>query len=257
MKNRMYLSGILLILIVAGILFGIYLQVKAQPDVVSHLKERLRQQNVPVVEITILQKLPIRLQVAVQSRSDGEKAMPEDPINLGLVRREVSLASQQGYLIERFTVVLLNNQGEPMGTADHQVNIQNMALDLSAATIDNDATKKLMTEKLNLYGMSLTNMEVTSMDGLQFVTLQLSTASLEEANQVIVGFMGSLQPLLAEINAQGAQIAVLRLELKDGKGNIILTFMIDLQTKAENGWMADGLAFPQGPPSAEPAYPNP
>jgi hypothetical protein len=248
MKHRtLLLTGILLALIMAGIASGVYVQGQAQQAIVSYLEERLRQQNVPVVEITVLQQSPMRLQITIQSRSDGKKAMPEDPINLGLVRREVILASQQGYSVERIMIVLLNNQGEPMGKTDESVNIPHTLSHLSVATIDNATARNLINEKINLYGMSLTSMDITSSDGLQFVTLQLSTPSLEEANRVIVRFMDSLQPMLAEINTQGAQIATFRLELKDAQGNFILTYIIDLETNSENGWMADGLAFPVPP----------
>ncbi|MGC1374777.1 MAG: hypothetical protein WA821_01050 [Anaerolineales bacterium] len=253
MKNRtLLLSGILLVLIVAGIAFGIYVKVTAQPDIVSYLQERLRQQNVPVVEITILQQSPLRLQITIQSRSDGKKAMPEDPINLSLVSREVSLASQRGYVVERIVIVLLNNRGEPMGKTDESVNSQNMSL-LSATTIDNTTVKNLINDRINLYGMSVTNMDISSSDGLQFVTLQLSTPSLETANQALPDFIPTLNPLLEDINTQGAQIATLRLELKDEQGNFLLNYITDLQLHSKNAWMADGLTtdwLPGVPPPA-------
>lgn len=250
MKVRIFGSGILLILTI-GIAFVVYAKATAQPDVISYLKERLSQQYVPVVEITILQQSPMQIQITTQSKSNGKKGTSEDPINYHLITREVSLASQQGYVIEKLTVVFLNTLGEQIDKSNQIINTQNiLSAQLAKSTIDNDATKNLINEKINLYGMSITNMDISSQDGLQFLTLQLATPSLEQANQALPYFMPSLRPLLADVNTQGAQITVLKLELKDQQGNLLLNYMLDLQLKSENWWMADNLTsgwFPHPP----------
>ena len=97
MKYKKIISRLLLVLILVATIFGIYRQVRAQEEIVTYLGEKLEQQKVPVVEIVALQKLPINLQVVIQSTSDGEKAAPNDPINLNLVSREIILANRQEY----------------------------------------------------------------------------------------------------------------------------------------------------------------
>ena len=122
MKHKLLL-GILLVLTVAGITFGLYTQVVAQQEVVEYLKERLERQNIPVVDITIRRLLPLRLEITVQSMSEGEKALPDDPTNLHIVRQEVTLARQQGYIIDSFTLILLNSQGKTIFWSETPVDI--------------------------------------------------------------------------------------------------------------------------------------
>jgi len=109
----------------------------------------------------------------------------------------------------------------------------------------------MIEEKLNLYGMSVVNADVTSSNGIQTLILRLSTSSLEEANQVLPNFMPSLRPLIADTNAQGAQIAICIVELTDEKGQLLLKYLLDLQLDSETWWMVDGLTqgwFPHPPP---------
>src|SRR6185436_5916210 len=126
MKNKKLISRILLFSILATIVFGVYSQAKAQGEIALYLKERLTQENVPVVAVTIIQKFPINLQITIQSTSDGEKASPEDPINLNLVRREVILANREGYFVERFVIVLLDNKGAQMARVEHSTEIADL-----------------------------------------------------------------------------------------------------------------------------------
>lgn len=251
MKRKKLLLGILLVSIVIGIAFGLYTQGIAQQEVVKYLEERLERQNIPVVGITIRRQLPLRIEITVQSMSEGEKAMPDDPINLHIVRREVMLARQQGYIIDSFTLILLNKHGEKIFWAETPVDVENVSLELSPSELADDTTRDIIVEKLNPYGMSVVDTEITTFEGVQTLTLRLSTPSLEEANQALPYFMPSLRPLIADINAQRAQIVICKVELVDEKGQILLKYLLDLQLDSETWWMIDGLTqdwFPHPPP---------
>ena len=252
MKHKKLLWVILLVLVVVGITFGLYTEVIAQQEVVEYLKGRLERQNIPVVEITIHRLLPLRLEIIIQSMSEDEKALPDDPINLNIVRREVILARRQGYSIDRFTLILYNSQGKTIFWADETpVSIEEATLELPPSKLDDATIKNMINERLNLYGMSIVNTEVTSYDGIQTLILQLSTPSLEDANQALPYFMPSLRPLIAEINTQGGQIVICKVELRDDKGQLLLKYLLDLQLDSETWWMVDGLTqdwFPHPPP---------
>lgn len=249
MKHKKLFLGIV-ILIVTAVTLGLYTQVIAQQEVVEYLKERLEKQNISVVELTISRRLPLCLEVIIQSTSEDEKAMPDDPINLHTVRREVILARQQGYVIDSFTLILLNRQGKTLFWAETPVDIENVRLGISQSEMKDGETKNLIDERLDLHGMSVTDLEVSSSGGIQTLILQLSTSSLEEANQTLPHFMPSLRPLIEEVNVQGAQVVVCRIELVDEKGQVLLKYLLDLQTDSETWWMADGLTqewFPHPP----------
>lgn len=241
MKYKKLVLRSLLFLISAGAIFGVYTKVKAQGEIEVYLEERFKQQNVPVVEITVLQKLPINLQVAIQSISDGEKAAPEDPINLNLVNHEVILASQQGYLIERFAVILLNNKGEQMARVEHSTEITDFFIATNSSSISDEATLSEINGKMNLYGLSLMDQDISSSNGVQTVNMTLSTQSVDAANVALPQFMPSLRLLLEDVNSQGAQITICKLQLKDKNGDLLLNYIIDLQLRTENWWMADNL----------------
>jgi hypothetical protein len=251
MKHRKLFLGLLLLVAIVGITLRLYTEVIAQQEVVEYLKEQLERQGIPIVDITIRHLLPLHLEITVQSMSEGEKALPNDPINLHIVRREVTLAEQQGYDIESFTLRLLNREGKTIFWAEETpVSPDDAPLELSPAKIDDATTKNMITERLDLYGLALTNIEVKSSAGIQTLILMLSTPSLDEANQALPHLMPSLRPVIANINAQGAQIAICKIELSDEKGQILLEYLLDLQLDSETWWMVDGLTqdwFPHPP----------
>ena len=251
MKRTKLFLGFLLLIATVGITLSLYTEVVAQRGVVEYLREQLDKQGIPVVNITIRHLLPLRLEITVQSASEGEKALPEDPTNLHIVRREITLAQQQGYNIESFTLRLLNKEGKTIFWAEETpVSIEEATLELSSPKVDDITTKNMVKEKLNLYGLTLTNIEVTSSNGIQTLVLKLSTPSVDGANQALPYFMSSLRPLIANINAQGGRIAICKIELSDKDGKVLLKYLLDLQLDSETWWMIDGLTrdwFPHPP----------
>lgn len=250
MKHKKLILGIVSLLGVTGIVFGLYTQVTAQQEVVKYLKEQLERQNIPIVEITARRMLPLGLEIVIQSMSEGEKALPDDPINLHIVKREVLMARQQGYMIDSFTLTLLNKQGKTIFWAETPVELENIPLELSPSKLDDATTKNMIVESLNPYEMSLVDAGVISTAGIQTLVLRLSAPSLEEANHALPYLMPSLRPFIANINAQGAQIVICKVEVMDEKGQILLKYLLDLQLDSETWWMVEGLTqdwFPHPP----------
>lgn len=241
MMNRKLASRILLFSILIAGLLGIYSQVAAQGEVVGYLEERFKQVNLPVVETEVIQDFPLIVQVTLQSTSDGAKASPDDPINLNLVSRELILASRQGYLIERFSIVLLDSSGAQMAKTEHSAEITDLLFSSRSSNVPDSEATKMINENIDLYGMLLVNLDVVSSDGLQTVIINLSTPSLEVTNQALPQFMPSLRSLLEDINSQSGQIVICKLELRDQSGRLLLNYILDLQLRAENWWMADNL----------------
>lgn len=232
-----------------------YAQVKAQQNVVNYLEERFKRQDVPIKEIKITQGFPLKLEITIQSMSDGTLGTPQDPINYHLVEREVILARQQGFFITSFTRIFLSKNNEQIAIDNKNVKLfEYMFLDMTPSRISDKSAENIIKENINLYGMSATKIQIESSDGLQILTLQLKTESLEEINNVLSQFMLSLRQLISYANTNGAKFIICRLEIKDKQENILLNYMLDLQIDSENWWMADGLAMSWFPhPGPRPA----
>jgi len=260
MKHKNLLSKIFLIIVGVAVGIAISLSTKtgAQNDVVTYLEERYKQQNVPVAGITVLQESPLRLQIVFQTTSEGKKGTPDDPINYHLVEREVILAARKGYFIQSFVTIVINPNGEQVFKSDTPVYADPKTLEIAPARIaDSDTSKmagdgiNLLIDKLNLHETTAV-VDISSSDGFQTLNVQLLTPSLKEAYNAVDLTM-SLRNLISETNAQGAQIVMYKVEIKDEKGNILLNYLSDLQLRSESWWNADNFQvdlFPGSPPPA-------
>jgi len=258
MKTQIKPFYILLIVIVIGIVVSITVQVSAQEEPAKYLEERLRQQNVPVAEIKVvqqpplplepvveigfLQQSPLLLEIVIQSLSEeDDKAMAEDAINMLLVLREALLANQKGFSIDAITRVLINKTGKRIFAFFEPLYPEKKLPELSRSTVADEFTEKAVGEKINLYGLSLANAEVSSVEGIQTLTLKLSASSVEEANALLPRFLPSLFGAVPALNAEGSQIAVYKVEVRDQKGNILFNYANDLQFGLESRWRADSV----------------
>lgn len=252
MKHQNLLSKAFLITvgIAVGIVVSLSTKTTAQNDAVTYLEERYKLQNIPVTEITVLQESPLRLQIVIQTASEGSVGTPDDPINYHLVEREVVLAAKKGYFIESFIRIFINTKGKQISKADSRVHADFKTLDITPSLTADNITKDMVNGNLNLYGMSLSSMDVSSSDGLQFLTLQVTSSSLEDANRAGPQLVGSLPKLIDSINAQGAKIVMCRLEIRDEKGDILLNYLVDLQLDTQSWWKDENFTdtWSEGPP---------
>lgn len=243
MNYRKLFSWSILLLVVFLSIFG-HTRIRAQKDVADYLEERLKQQNVPIVGITVIQEFPVQLEITIQSMGHGELGVSENPINLSILDREIFLARQQGYFVERYSRITLNKQGEEVAKSEHRKKIiDQLFLDIDTSPSRNtDAiTADYANEMINLYGMTATNQVITSEKGMQFLTLELSVPSIADANQMLPAFMHSLRPSIENINARGSHIVVCRVILKDEEEKLLLNYILDLQLTSEHWWMDENL----------------
>jgi hypothetical protein len=183
----------------------------------------------------------LQVEIDIQSLSEGKDWMPEDSKNLYLARREAVLAAEKGFNIERYTEVLLNKNGETISWARIKINGEISYTKLVPSNIPDSVALNLASKKINPRGMSIINKNVSSFDGFQNLNLDLLTPSMNEANQSLSQIRDSLHPLASDINAQGAQIAMINMMVKDEKGDILLNYLLDLQFGVETWWAADGI----------------
>jgi hypothetical protein len=242
MKTRNVIILIMLILAVLGISFVYYKRTRAQQDVVEFLKNRLQEKNISLVGISVIEPSPhLHLEITFRGLSEGETSRIDQLVNADTVKREIFLASQYGYTIEKVTIIRLDQLGKQVGWEEIPVDAQYVNFHVSPAALDDRATKNIVLEKMDLGGWSLVDATVMTSEGLQTLTIRLSTPSLEEANKILDTFLSSLRPFLDNINTQGAQIVTCIVELSDEKGQLLLAYLYDLQIHEEMWWNVDGL----------------
>ena len=250
MKKQKTGLKIMTALIVVGVILVLNLQVNAgsnyipptpNQDVASYLRSRLTQRHVPFTKIEILQASPLQIEINIQSMSNNKDWMPEDFENLILARREAVLAGEKGFNIERYTEVLVNQNGESISWARIKINGEISYTKLAPSTVADLLTKNLVMEKIGTHGMSIINNEVSSFDGFQTLNIALSAKSLEEANLVLPQIRESFRPSAKDINSHGSQIVMIKLVVKNELGEILLNYLLDLQFGTENWWVAEGI----------------
>ncbi len=241
MKTRITLFQILLLVITVGAALGMYMQIKGRKEPTKYLEERLKQQNVPVSEIKVLQQSPLQIEVIVRSMSDDDKGMPEDAINMLLVHHETILANQRGCRIDGVTRVLINKMGKRIFGVFDSLDTKKVPPQLPRSAVSDAATEKAAKEKIKLHGLALANTKVSSVEGIQTLNLELSSSSIEEANHLLPQFIPSLYATIPALNAAGSQIALYKVEVRDQNGNMLFTYIRDIQLGHETWWMADGI----------------
>ena len=244
MNNKRPLAKVFLVIIVALVATVLSRQVGSQQDVVNYLQERFQQQNIPVSEIIILNPDPLQIEITVQSLSDGEVGTPEDSMNVLMVSREVKLANKNGYHIAALVTNLINKSGvslyQDSGPLNDEIISSVETFDLSKPVLSDEVTKDLVAKRLNLYGLSLTSIDVNTFDGIQTVTLKLSTESEGEASRSLSSFIPYLQVVFPDVNAQGAQIGLCKVELRGKDDELLFNYTLDIQTRESSWWQAEG-----------------
>src|SRR5258708_38446972 len=98
---RKWAYSIAFVLIVVGAI-SVFLvtQVNAQDDIIGELKSKLAEQNVPVKEIRIVNRIPFQIEFTIQSASDGQLVASDDPLFGAIVQSEVASARRRGVKID-------------------------------------------------------------------------------------------------------------------------------------------------------------
>lgn len=232
---------------------------RAQSDIITDLTKQLIQQGVPIKSIDIEKELPLQIKVTLQSDSESDKVMPDDPLFVQMVHRETTLIRKQGFSVDALTIVILNENGGQIFWLKTPISPLNITEQPSK--LDDKTTANLVSAKLETYGLQADKIQISSdKSGYQVLTLDVAITSLEQANKALPQFMPSLYPFLENFNKEnGTQIVIARVNLSDNNGQLLLKYGLDLQLEQENWWKADSLTnewfpypAPEVPPSEEP-----
>ncbi len=245
----------------------LFVRVNAQNEIVATLTERLTKQEVPIKDITVQNRIPLQIEIVLQSSSSGATRSHKDFWYKHLAWREATLAYRLGLRLHRFTLILLNTQGEILSWDQiylYPDDLVHHSLSPDSSELDNKATEELVADRINLYGMSLDSTRVSTgvggYDDVQMLTIQLSVQDIPIANRALVQFMPSLRPLLENVNAEpGTRIAICRIELVDSQDELVLEYLWDLEIGRHTWHMADSLTrdwFPHPPEDTPFSHPE-
>jgi hypothetical protein len=265
MKQHKQISIIALILIAIVSIISLNPNAKAQHSiiqptpqqaVVSYLEEQFRQQNIPIVQINFNPE-SAALEITLQSASEGDKFAPEDFISLHMPIHDVVLASEKGFHVENVTETLLNANGKRIFWQSVKIDADVMYIKLPPAQASDSVARDLIIKKINTYGMTIRDIAISSSEHFQTLNILLSTPLLEQANSALPQFISSLEPLVSGMNAQGAGIVLSKVELRNEEGEILLTYLLDMQLRTSGWWTADGINSESWFPSRPAPAPTP
>ena len=233
-----------------GIVNSVFLvaQVNAQNQSIEILAERLREKGVPLSDATLVSRVPVEIELVLQSSSAGKELTPEDIWFAQLARREADLAYRIGIQINSYTLTLINSKGEVLQSEKNTV----AARDLSQQTIlptssqlDDVSTEQLVKEELHLSGMSLDALDVSS-DALrgmgQSLVMQLSAPDVATLNSAIPSLLGDpIRNFLGNFNSKhGTRIVICWIRIKDQQGHLLINYVWDVETRTETSLQAEG-----------------
>ncbi len=240
-------------------------EVRAQEDLVTELDRRLAQLEVPVKSIIVDSRLPFQITITLQSTTSEDHRTEEDAWNEYLAEREATLAHKFGLNLDNFILILINQQGETINWSqiylDPQYTYAYRQFSSGNKNLDNQATETLLREQLDFEGLIVDELTVTSGAGteqdVQSVSIRLSAPSLQAANRAIPDLVWSLMNQLKKINQESdySLIAVYRLWITDNNGNVLLSYLNDLELGSQMWGTAPGVTkdwFPHPPESPTP-----
>lgn len=253
---------VFLIVFLLGILYWRSIPVNAervliQPspalDVTDYLAGRLKELNVPVTYIKIIQNAPMEIEIGIQSLSLDDKFSPDDFYNIHLVVREAVLSHEAGYQINALTRVVYNQHGETIDWGWIKIEPENMYTRIQPIQTSDNVAEDLMSEKLSVYEMRNLNIDAVSLGEYQMLDMDSESVSIDELNRTTPGFIKSLPALVADINSQGAAIVIVKYKVLDEKNTVLLNYMYDSQFMTAGWWAAEDVNAENWMPSAPPA----
>ena len=245
MKNYRILTkpiilGIVSLLIIALVFTAV--KVDAQNNATTDLGERLKQKGVPVIHVIIQDRIPYRIEIALQSSSDDDNLAIDDNWNMLLSDRAATLAYRYGPRLSIYKLVVYNTHGDVISSGETFLYPDDLDQQLTLpgkSVVDNATTKMIVLDNLRLGELSLDMIDVvfdeTQVSDGQILLIQVSAPDIEIINRSIVSFMDSLVRTLDTINNKhGTNIVLCYLKLVH-QDKPILIFVRDLEIGVSKG----------------------
>ena len=260
-------GGLGLVVLVAILVIAIAVRPQGNAQTDSQpFKERLVSLGLPVKSVGVIKQTPLQYEVTLQSASSDGKLDHNDQWNRFLAERETDVAYLTlGIPIEAYRIVIESDKGMILYDSTVFLNPNLPSQNLKAAppsALDDAKTKDVVAQNLNLHGLTLASLTIapsfTAVTHNQLLTLEVSTnpVSNKTDSEQINAFVMSLNPQLKEINTRyGTRIVIVRAEIKDSEGKLLVDYMLDTELGKQSSWVADGIEgawFSSPPPPRTP-----
>jgi len=260
-SNRLFLMVSLIgILLITLFIVQSEMRVKAQDDLISSLTNTLLQEGVPLKDISILNRSPFQIEIAIQ-RSRSEKLWSSKDLWYDqLARREATLSYKKGHRLDSYVLSVYDIDGKLLDWGQTFLSPNRISQKpypfINKEADDNKAENKAK-ELIELYGLTLDSLKVTSGIGsstnVQLLKIQLSTDDVSLASKEIPDLVSSAHFLVPKINQEpGGRIAIIWLMIVDSKGKPLMVYLWDLELSCERGGSAEGITrWFSSPPASE------
>ncbi len=253
MKSNRKIKWSLLISLIGISTFAfafLVIRVNAQTQTIDDLNTLLTQKGIPIKSMTTMKQIPFIIKISIQSKSNDKNLQPDDLYYAQIARKAASLFYRYGQRIDGYELEIVNSEGVSLSWESNNIFPSEISQRISSSApskLSDKDTTSLVQTSLKLHGLSLDKINISSQlslgDSGQELTLQLSTTDISRANQDLIPFLLSLHSSLDEINAKnGTNITLCWLRVFDKKGNQLLNYVWDLETREETSIQAPGIA---------------
>ena len=152
MKRRL-----LLLIIPAALIVVVVLVLLLQNHIAGSIDRRLTKAGATVEHVIITDRLPFRLEIALQSASDDDRLASNDLWFLLLAQHEATFAFRWGPRLNSFLLVVVNINDEVLYSVDtflHPEDLNQITLASATSSVDDAATAEIIRSSLNLAGLS-------------------------------------------------------------------------------------------------------
>jgi hypothetical protein len=183
----------------------------------------------------------LEIQVIIQSASTSDKFAPDDFEHIHMVIRESVIASNLGYRINGVSRIVVNQAGDEIDKGWIKIEPESMFRRFNGSQLDAQSTMNLLHEKLVDYNLVDSQSDVRSIDEFYILDLSLMSKSTPEANTTIVKTRDTLLKMAADLNSQGAGIAIMKFKIMSESDEVLFNYLFDLQFETEGWWSAEGI----------------
>ena len=222
----------------AALIVVIVLVLLLQNHTAASIDRRLTRAGATVKHVTITDRLPFKLEIALQSASDDDSLVSDDRWFLLLAQHEATFAYRWGPRLNSFLLVVENVHGDVLYSVEtflHPEDLNHISLTSTTSTVDDATTADIVRSNLNLADLSLSSLEVsrenTAEGSRRILQLTLTATSLQDANKSLTPFLGSFFKMLDTINMENDTALVLcRLQILDGQQTVLMDYVKDLES---------------------------
>ncbi len=228
-------------------------QTPAAQEIVGKSMENLTVQGVPV-KFWALEGTT--LTVSLQSASTTAVGTPNDPAYLNLVQREAFLAKSRGVELSLLKLDLTNIDGSPLFVGEIPLN-EELPIAWSASPLLSEADtiaalRRALTDDPSISGLALDSVSMDISRGAREVDIAATVPAVESASGPTTALMLGVHRAVGELNDhEGAQIALVQINMVDKTGQALLKWIYDVQRGAQDWWQAPGMTtdwFESPPP---------